>query len=271
MPAPHLRTAVALCSLLGCAVSPVYPPEAVAGPPPLTLSTGEPTRILSAHSQPANAAQRDYFGLPVGLLLYVVFSRPLDPASLAPGRFVTLADNGSRRVPLAARFAPSSERDELRAVELVLAAPERAVLSVTVSGQLFDLEGRDVEGLSADVAPSNAPPVPVFAERMASEAACGPGPAVRVWWSVPVALGPGEVRLGLKDGRTVAPRGRGDLTCSPGQRLGGSTSDCDVEDDNVTDYCTSADELPARIELDPGAARDRQGVASAGASLTLPT
>lgn len=268
--APHLRTTAALCSLLGCAVSPVYPPEVSAGPPPLAVPAGEPTRILSAHAQPPGPAQRDYFGLPVGLLLYVVFSRPLDPASLAPGRFVTLADNGSRRVPVAARFAPSSELDELRAVELVLPAPERTVLSVTVSGQLFDLEGRDIEGLSADVAPATAAPVPVLAERLASATACGPGPAVRVWWSVPVSVGPGEVRLGLSDGRTVAPKGRGDLACAPGPRLGGPATDCDVEDDNVTDYCLPA-EPAARIDLDPGAARDRQGGASAGASLTIPT
>lgn len=271
MPAPHLRRAAALLSLVGCTALPLSPPATHLLPPAPARPTVEATRILSAHAQPVGPGQRDYFGVPVGGLLYVVFSRPLDPIGLAPGRFVTLADNGTRRVPVAARLAPASEKDELRALELVLAAPERLVLSVTVIGQLFDAEGRDIEGLSADVAPVNAAPVPVAAERMASGTACPGAHALRVWWSVPVAAGQGAARIVLRDGRVLAPDARGDLACPPGARLtvaGGPT--CDVEDDNVIDYCTAAGESAARIELDPGAARDRQGVQSAGGRLDLP-
>lgn len=270
MPASHLRRAALLASLAGCAVAPQGPPASYTVPPAPARPRGEPTRILSAHAQPAAAGQRDYFGIPAYGLLYLVFSRPLDPAALAPGRFVTLADDGTRRVPIAARLAPASEKDELRALELVLAAPERRVLSVTVIGRLFDAEGHDVDGLSADVAAMNAAPAPVAAEHMSPGTACTGSPAVRVWWSVPVGAGPGPVRLVLRDGRVLAPDARADLPCAPAVRLAENGPACDVEDDNVIDYCTAAGDAVVRVELDPGAARDRQGVQSAGGRLDLP-
>lgn len=232
---------------------------------------GEPTWILTAHAQPAPPGQRDYFGIPVGGLLYLVFSRPLDPAALAPGRFVVLYDDGTRRVPLSARLAPSSERDELRALELVLAAPVRPILSVTVVGQLFDADGRDLDGLAADVAATTAPPAPVAAERLPAGLPECPGEqVVRVWWSVPVAAGPAPARLQLRGGASLPAARLADLACRPAVRLTDG-ADCDVADDNVIDFCFPPGDAAAAIDLPPDVARDRQGLASAAGRLELPT
>jgi nitrate reductase NapE component len=256
---PH-RAAAAALLLAACAVAPVGPPPPPAQPPPPPArAVGEPTWILTAHAQPAPPGQRDYFGIPVGGLLYLVFSRPLDPAALAPGRFVVLYDDGTRRVPLSARLAPTSERDELRALELVLAAPVRPILSVTVVGQLFD----------ADVAATTAPPAPVAAERLPSGLAECPGEqVVRVWWSAPVAAGPAPARLQLRGGASLPAARLADLACRPAVRLTDGAA-CDVADDNVIDFCFAPGDAAAAIELPPDAARDRQGLPSAAGRLEL--
>lgn len=273
MPAstPH-RAAVALL-LAACAVAPVGPPPppSAARPAAPARPPGEPTWILTAHAQPVPPGQRDYFGLPVGGLLYLVFSRPLDPAGLAPGRFVVLYDNGTRRVPIAARLAPASERDELRALELVLAEPVRTILSVTVIGQLHDADGRDLDGLAADVAATTAPPAPVAAERLPSGLPECPGEqVVRVWWSAPVAAGPGGARLVLRGGATLPASRLADVACRPAVRLAEGGPACDIEDDGVIDFCFPPADAAAAIDLPADAARDRQGLASAGARLDLP-
>jgi hypothetical protein len=221
--------------------------------------------------QPVLPGQRDYFGLPVAGLLYVVFTRPLDPAGLAPGRFVVLTDEGTRRVPFAARLAPASERDELRALELVVPAPARNLLSVTVAGQLFDADGRDLEGLAADVTPATAPPVPVAADRLAAGLPECPGEHVlRVWWSVPVQAGPAPVRLQLRAGGSLTPTRLADLACKPIDRLTADVAGCDVEDDNVIDLCFAPAGAPLSLELPPDAARDRQGRPSPAARIDFP-
>lgn len=258
---------------LACVTAPTAP-AATSPTPPAALSTrppGEPTRILSAHLQPVPPGQRDYFGLPVAGLLYVVFTRPLDPAGLAPGRFVVLTDEGTRRVPFAARLAPASERDELRAVELVVPAPARNLLSVTVAGQLFDVDGRDLEGLAADVTPATAPPVPVAADRLTAGLLECPGEHVlRVWWSVPVQAGPAPARLQLRAGGSLTPTRLADLACKPIDRLTGDAAGCDVEDDNVIDLCFAPAGAPLSLELPPDAARDRQGRPSPAARIDFP-
>lgn len=269
MPAPS-RVAAALV-LAACAVHPAGPPpRGPAAPAGLAAPQGPPTRILSAHAQPPPGPdERDYFGVPVGALVYVVFSRPLDPASLVPGRFVVLARDGTRRVPIAASLAPASERDELRALELVVPAPQRELVSITVIGQLFDADGRDIDGLSADIAPADAPPFPVAADRMPEGTGC-PGPAARVWWSVPVAPGGPGVRLQLGDGRALPPAALADIACAPGVRLADDgPAGCDVADDSVIDYCAPAGGSIERVELDPGAARGRGGQPAAGGTLVL--
>lgn len=274
MLASTLHRAAAALLLAACAVAPVGPPPPppAAQPPPPARPVGEPTWILTAHAQPVPPGQRDYFGLPVGGLLYLVFSRPLDAAGLAPGRFVVLYDDGTRRVPIAARLAPASERDELRALELVLAAPSRPILSVTIIGQLHDADGRDLDGLAADVAPSNAAPAPVAAERLPDGLPECPGEqVVRVWWSAPVTAGPGPARLLLRGGAALPAARLADLACRPAVRLGEGGAGCDVEDDSVIDYCFPPGDSAAAIDLPADAARDRQGIASAGARLDLPS
>ncbi|MDC0718521.1 hypothetical protein [Nannocystis bainbridge] len=270
---PALFRVAAALAFAACAVPPRdMPPQPPASAPPVARSHGAPTRILAAHAQlPADGGQREYFGVPVGTLLYVVFSRPLDPAALIPGRFVVLARDGTRRVPIAASLAPSSERDELRALELVIPAPQRELVSVTVAGQLFDADGRDIEGQSADVVPADAAPWPVAAELVSVGTDCPPAaPAgVRVWWSAPVAAGAGGVRLLLADGRALPPVAVADVACAPEQRLAEPAPACDPEDDNVLDYCTPVGAAIERIELDDGAARDRSGSLSAAGSLQL--
>lgn len=260
-------------SQLACVVASTTPPATSPTPPSATSTRppGEPTRILSAQMQPVLPGQRDYFGLPVAGLLYVVFSRPLDPAGLAPGRFVVLTDEGTRRVPFAARLAPASERDELRALELVVPAPARNLLSVTVAGQLFDADGRDLEGLAADVTPSSAPPVPVAADRVEGGLPECPGEHVlRVWWSVPVQPGPAPARLQLRAGGSLTPTHLADLACKPIDRLESASPGCDVEDDNVIDLCFAPAGAPLSLELPPDAARDRQGRPSPAARIDFP-
>lgn len=273
-----LRVAAAL-AFAACAVAPAAPPEAPpSGSPAPARPLDVPTRILSAHAQPPPEGDaREYFGVPVGVLVHVVFSRPIDPASLIPSRFVVLARDGTRRVPVAASLAPASERDELRALELVVPAPQRELVSVTVVGRLFDADGRDLDGLSADVTPADAPPFPVAAELLPREAACPtspatgpePPPAVRVWWSAPVAAGPGGVRLRLDDGRAVPPLAVVDVACAPGERLAEPAPACDPEDDPVLDYCAVPGAAIVGVELDPGAARGRAGTPSAPGSFAL--
>jgi hypothetical protein len=273
---PALFRVAAALAFAACAVAPVAPPPPPPGAAPgSTRPSGPPTRILSAHAQlPPGGDQRDYFGVPVGTLVYVVFSRPLDPASLVPGRFVVLARDGTRRVPIAAGLAPASERDELRALELVIPAPQRELVSVTIIGQLFDADGRDLDGQSADVVAADAPPFPVAAEHVSRETDCpsagaDPAAAVRVWWSAPVAASPGGARLLLADGRALPPLALGDVACTPAQRLAEPAPACDPEDDAVIDYCTAVGAAIERVELDPGAVKSRAGQASAAGSLGL--
>lgn len=272
-PAARARglTFVALAIATACAVAPSTPPPAAPAPPATaTQPAGEPTQILSAHLQPVAAGQAEYFGVPVAGLLYVVFSRPLDPSGVAPGRFVVLTEGGTRRVPLAARLAPASERDELRALELVIPAPARGLLSVTVVGQLFDADGRDLDGLSADVRPATAAPLPVAADRLPDGLPECPGAHVlRVWWSVPVSDGPATERLSLQAGGSLAPDRLADLACRPVDRLAGAVG-CDVEDDNVIDLCFPPSGPPLSLELPPDSARDRQGQANPSARIDFP-
>ncbi len=270
--ARRLTRAAPALALAACVVAPTTPPpNAPAAPPPVsTRPVGEPTRILSAHLQPVGVGQREYFGVPVAGLLYVVFSRPLDPAGVAPGRFVVLTEDGTRRVPVAARLAPASERDELRALELVIPAPARGLLSVTLVGQLFDVDGRDLDGLSADVRPAAAAPIPVAADRLPSGLPeCPQEHVLRVWWSAPVRPGPAQARLSLQTGGSLAPDRLADLACKPGERLGGAAG-CDIEDDNVIDLCFAPFGAPLSLELPPDSARDRQGQASPSARIDFP-
>ncbi|MBZ5707627.1 hypothetical protein [Nannocystis pusilla] len=274
---PALFRVAAVLAFAACAVAPpglpAQPPAGAAAP---ARPLGPPTKILSAHAQPpASGDEREYFGVGVGTLLYVDFSRPLDPAGLIPTRFVVLARDGTRRVPIAASLAPSSERDELRALELVIPAPQRELVSVTIAGQLFDADGRDLDGLSADVTPAEAAPFPVSAEILSQGTDCPVMPgaagsaAVRVWWSAPVAPGPGGVRLLLADGRALPPLALSDLACTPEQRLAEPAPACDPEDDSVIDYCTAVGAALDRVELDAGAVKSRTGLASAPGSLQL--
>ena len=274
---PALFRVAAALAFAACAVTPTdLPPQPPSGPAGPARPLGTPTKILSAHAQPPPTGdQREYFGVAVGTLVYVVFSRPLDPAGLIPTRFVVLARDGTRRVPIAASLAPSSERDELHALELVIPAPQRELVSVTVAGQLFDADGRDLDGLSADVTPADAPPFPVSAELLSQGTDCPAMPgaagsaAVRVWWSAPVAAGPAGARLLLADGRALPPLALADVACTPDQRLAEPAAPCDPEDDSVIDYCTAVGTAIERIELDPGSARGRSGSPSAAGSLQL--
>lgn len=271
--APHSPLGAAAALLLAaCAVYPSEPPPAppLPGPAGPVRPPGEPTRLLTAHAQAPGPAQRDFHGAPVAQVVHLVFSRPLDPSGLVPERFVVLAEDGSRRPPLAARLGPASERDELRSVELLVGAPERRLLSVTLVGKLHDAEGRELDGLSVDVAPAGAAVAPVAAERLSPGTSCpGAAQAVRVWWSAPVVAAEGAVRLVLGDGRALAPEGRDDLACPPGVRLAEGGPACDIGDDNVIDYCALAAGAALRVELDPGAARGLAGEPSAPGQLEL--
>jgi hypothetical protein len=274
---PALFRVAAALAFAACAVVPAdTPPQPPGGAPAAPRLLGTPTRILSAHAQPPPTGDgREYFGVPVGTLVYLVFTRPLDPAALIPSRFVVLGRDGTRRVPIAASLAPASERDELRALELVIPAPQRELVSVTVAGQLFDADGRDVDGQSADVVPADAPPFPVAAELVTRGTDCPATSgvevpaAVRVWWSAPVAAGAAGVRLMLADGRALPPLAVADVACTPEQRLAEPAPACDPEDDSVLDYCTPVGAAIERVELDPGAARGRGGSPSAAGSLKL--
>lgn len=274
---PALFRVAAALAFAACAVAPPdMPPQPPGGAPAAARPLGTPTRILSAHAQPPSTGdEREYFGVPVGTLVYLVLTRPLDPAALIPSRFVVLARDGTRRVPIAASLAPASERDELRALELVVPAPQRELVSVTVAGQLFDADGRDLDGQSADVVAADAPPFPVAAELVSRGTDCPAQPgaeapaAVRVWWSAPVAAGAAGVRLLLADGRALPPLAVADVACTPEQRLAEPAPACDPEDDSVLDYCTPVGAAIERVELDPGAARGRGGSPSAAGSLQL--
>ncbi|MCY1011266.1 hypothetical protein OV079_38055 [Nannocystis pusilla] len=191
---PALFRVAAALAFAACAVAPSdMPPQPPGGAPAAARPLGVPTRILSAHAQPPPTGdEREYFGVPVGTLVYLVFTRPLDPAALIPGRFVVLARDGTRRVPIAASLAPASERDELRALELVIPAPQRELVSVTVAGQLFDADGRDLDGQSADVVAADAPPFPVAAELVSQGTDCPAQPGAGAPAAVRVVERPGR-------------------------------------------------------------------------------
>lgn len=218
--------------------------------------------LLSAHAQPPGAVDRG-FVLPVSGVVYLVFSRPLDPVSLAPHRFVLALPDGQRVTPVGAFLGPAQERDELCTVALLMSdarkSPAPALpISVTVTGLIHDRDGRVLEGLSADVASQSRPVFAVRAEAVATTTACrGFDHAVRVTWSAPVVRPEGAPwpQVALLEQTPVAPQGVDDVD-EPG-------------DDNVVDFCLRGPGNPRWIDLPQGVVTDLRGVAAAKAGLAI--
>lgn len=268
LPAPPRVLAVLPALLLAGCFGPVGPrtnrqASATPGSGPL-FAPGAPTTVLAAHAQPAGAVDRDYV-LPVVQVVYVVFSRTIDPVSLAPHRFVLALPNGQRVSPVGVFLGPAQERDEHRTVELLLAdgrkeqdKPVIEPISVTVTGLVHDVDGRDLEGLSADVTPQARPVFAVEAVAMSTATTCrGYDHAVRIYWSAPVrrpdnAPAP---QVAFLEGMQVPPHGVDDVD--------------EPADDNVIDYCLRGPGNLRWIDLPAGVVVDQRGAPAEKAGLVI--
>lgn len=234
-------------------------PGAAYGPSP----TDAPTVLLAAHAQPTSAVDRDYV-LPIAGVVYVVFSRSLDPMSLSPHNFVLTLPSGQRVSPVGAFLGPAQELDEHRTVELMITDTRKdqsrpiEPISVTVTGLVHDVDGRELEGLSADVAPRARPVFAVQSVAMPTTVTCrGFDHAVRVYWSAPVRLAEAAPapKVGFLEGIQVAPQGVDDVD-EPG-------------DDNVVDWCLRGPGNLRRIELPAGVVVDLRGGPAEAAGLVI--
>jgi hypothetical protein len=199
-----------------------------------------------------------------------LFSRPIDPLSLAPQDFVLGLASGSRVMPVGAFLSAGAEPGESRSVALLVAAPPRAAadagkpvtppaepISVTVTGLLHDVEGRVLEGLSVDVVPRERPVFPVRVESAAGLGCRGYEQAVRVFWSAPV----------YRPENAPMPQ----VSRMDGKRTPADAADDDDDpaDDAVLDFCLRGPAAATQVDLPAGAAADLRGVPTAAASLPI--
>jgi hypothetical protein len=269
---PRLALSVLASLLLACIGGPHVgsAPPASEGPPPVSAVgvASPPTLLLTAHVQPPGPGDRDYV-LPVRAVVHLLFSRPIDPLSLAPQDFVLALASGSRIMPVGAFLSAGAEPGESRSVALLIAEPPRPAaaagkpvtppaepISVTVTGLLHDAEGRVLEGLSVDVVPREQPVFPVRVETAAGLGCRGYEQALRVFWSAPVrrpetAPAPQVLRIDGKQGPADA------------------AENDDTADDAVLDFCLRGAAAGSRIELPAGVAADLRGSPTAAASLPI--
>lgn len=172
----------------------------------------------------------------------VVFSVPIDPAGLSAEDFLIIAADERQVLPARAVLDPSHESDELRAVTLIGAFGDAGVSSVSVIGDLYDAEGRPLDGLSAPVEGLDTPArvVSWAAIEPAAERCQGAAAAVRLWWNRPVRLGVSVAPARLasiegEDGRPIEVVGIDDV------------EQATDEADHVIDLCLARAQLPTAV------------------------
>jgi len=145
----------------------------------------------------------------------VVFSQPVDNASLVASHFVVVAVSGVRRGPLCVTLRPADSPGEMRTVLLLgqlggaaSGNESDAPVTLEVVGDLLSADGVSFAGTSVAVTPLAAPPSLVLAEEMAvTAAACNAGVerSVRVTWNGGVSPDPpaSSYKLRVDDGRLV--------------------------------------------------------------------
>lgn len=270
---PRLALPVLASLLLACVGAPhaeSAPPSGPVVPPSSAVgTTASPTLLLAAHVQPPDPGDRDYV-LPVRAVVHLLFSRPIDPLSLAPQDFVLALASGSRVMPVGAFLSAGAEPGESRSVALLVVEPPRPAaeagrpvtppadpISVTIAGLLHDAEGRVLEGLAVDVAPRERPVFPVRAEAAAGLGCRGFEQALRVFWSAPVYR---------PDDAPMPQVARMDGKRTPAEA---ADDNDDPADDAVLDFCLRGPAAALQVELPAGAAVDLRGAPTAAASLPL--
>ena len=263
----------ALVAVTACASVP--PPGPVAAPtqarseaPTRAAVSAMPTILLAAQLMPPGPAEVDYV-LPVGGVVHLLFSRPIDPLTLTPQQFVLALADGRRVAPVGSFLAPGTGPEGQRSVALLIAArPVTAVtsattppdptpadpLSVTITGLLHDAQGRVLEGLASDIRPASAPVFAVRAEPGPPGACAGGGQALRVFWSAPVrrAMEPATALLLVgMDGRRA-----------PAEVAEGSARP-------VLELCASGMVGVRAVEVVAGAMVDERGSPTATGTLTV--
>jgi len=223
--------------------------------------------LLSAQVLPPGPAERHYI-LPVRAVVHLLFSRPIDPMTLAPQHFVLALGDGRRVAPVGAFLTPGTGPGEQRSVALSIAAPpaptdKAAVVtapaepfSLTITGLLHDASGRVLEGLALDIRPSSEPVVPVRAEPGPATACAGRGQALRVFWSGPVispASNPAPTPVVL----------RMDGTRGPAEVVGAGTAR------PLLDLCAPGVAGVQGVEFAAGVMLDERGLPTAAGSLTI--
>ena len=282
VPAP-LRLAPVLAALTACVggqiltacageyVS-VRAPKAPEGPPARVAVQELPTMLLSAQVLPPGPADRDYV-LPVRAVVHLLFSRPIDPLTLAPQHFVLALADGRRIAPVGVFLTAGTGPGEQRSVALLIAAPPAAVettpgadktavvappaepFSVTITGLLHDAQGRVLEGLASDIRPPGAPVVPVRAEPGPPAVCAGRGQSLRVFWSGPVGRTPSDPAPAPVVSRMDGTRGLAELLAGPVRP--------------VTDLCAPGLASVQAVEFAAGAVMDERGLPAAGGALTI--
>ena len=281
----HILTACAggylLTACAGEYVS-VRAPKAPEGPPARVAVQELPTMLLSAQVLPPGPADRDYV-LPVRAVVHLLFSRPVDPLTLAPQHFVLALADGRRIAPVGVFLTVGTGPGEQRSVALLIAAPPAAVattpvattpvattpgadktavvappaepFSVTITGLLHDAQGRVLEGLASDIRPPGAPVVPVRAEPGPPAVCAGRGQSLRVFWSGPVGRTPSDPAPAPVVSRMDGTRGLAELLAGPVRP--------------VTDLCAPGLASVQAVEFAAGAVIDERGLPAAGGTLTI--
>ena len=97
--------------------------------------------ITGAEQQPGDE------GMPL------VFSVPIDAATLSPEDFVITTASGATTAPTVATLEPAAESDELRTVLLAgpLGAADDMPVSVEIVGSLLSVGGEELQGLTSEV------------------------------------------------------------------------------------------------------------------------
>ncbi len=272
-PVLAVLTACVLTACVGGYVSVRAPTAPDAAPARVTVQE-LPTVLLSAQVLPPGPADRDYV-LPVRAVVHLVFSRPIDPLTLAPQHFVLALADGRRIAPVGVFLTAGTGPGEQRSVALLIAAPPAPVeaggkadktvvvtppaepFSVTITGLLHDAQGRVLEGLASDIRPAGAPVIPVRAEPGPPAVCAGRGQALRVFWSGPVgsassASPPGPAPVVL---RMDGSRGPAELLAGPARPM--------------MDLCAPGLASVQGLEFPPGAVMDERGLPAAGGALTI--
>lgn len=261
----------------GCWTTSRAEPIGVSAPvaPVRSVVVADSAPILSAHLAVVDvAAWEGSDGVPV------VFSAKLDPMTVEAMSFAVRRSDGSVVIPEHAYLAPANEVDEHRTVLLVgdfHRASECTVdddknetcrpihpRTVIVTGVLFTVDGRRIDGVATEIEPFETPGRVVTTEHLPpGEGRCSRFAAVlRTYWL------DGLRGVETEDLEKIT------VTSREGQPLAvRAFDDHDMDDesgeDNVLDLCLDGSASPTHLRIDAGVFLDPSGHVSARVDMEI--